>query len=586
MPVSPGSADPLSRARAARDAGRPGEALTLIRRHLRGHGEDAAAHHLAATLEWGAGARDAALAHAKKAARLAPRAYPLRLEYARMLVLAQDKAALAESEAALALRPDDPAALFEHARIVFNGPAPEDAQPLLEALAADLPEAGAAEAQAMLAALHIAAGRAGPALDAAETALRAGVRAPEIFEIRGRALLALNRPEDARLSFATALRGSPERLLSLRGYSVASAVSGRMKDARRAVAEHVRLLPFETVGGADAPLTMMVGNLLGRDGVFSAVQPDRAYGLTNHVSLLNLPDLRLVHYAPNYVTSAEIAERCGGAQLVFNNIANAELIAEGGGGARLAASYAETGLPVINAVENTELCTREGNYRRLKDDPNFIFPRTERFDTGDDPDGAARDMLARFDLPFMVRPVTTNSRQGLRVIRAPEELAGDGALSAHAAYYAIEFFESRMTCGQGDDGVLQYRASVVDGEVLPDRLVWNFGDFSAPAVDRQALDYDGRGLTEIEQTFLADPAALLGRGLDEIFGGMARTLGLDTFGIDFGVTPEGKVVVFEANAAMNLFNPKHDYYAPYRAAPREAFNEKVVNMLRRRAGLA
>ena len=56
-----------------------------------------------------------------------------------------------------------------------------------------------------------------------------------------------------------------------------------------------------------------------------------------------------------------------------------------------------------------------------------------------------------------------------------------------------------------------------------------------------------------------------------------RKMVLDFFGMDFGVTADGRVVLFEANATMSFFpfssDPQYDYlrrsFAPAQAAFRE-----------------
>ena len=54
---------------------------------------------------------------------------------------------------------------------------------------------------------------------------------------------------------------------------------------------------------------------------------------------------------------------------------------------------------------------------------------------------------------------------------------------------------------------------------------------------------------------------------------------LDYFGMDFGVTPSGEVVLFEANATMNFFpflhDPRLDYLKSALKPAREAFHEML-----------
>ncbi len=52
-----------------------------------------------------------------------------------------------------------------------------------------------------------------------------------------------------------------------------------------------------------------------------------------------------------------------------------------------------------------------------------------------------------------------------------------------------------------------------------------------------------------EERFLAAPASVFERWND-VFASIARSLGLDYFGVDCGLTRDGDVLIFECNAGM------------------------------------
>jgi glutathione synthase/RimK-type ligase-like ATP-grasp enzyme len=64
---------------------------------------------------------------------------------------------------------------------------------------------------------------------------------------------------------------------------------------------------------------------------------------------------------------------------------------------------------------------------------------------------------------------------------------------------------------------------------------------------------------------------------------IARTLGLDFGGVDFGLVADGRLVVFEANATMAIYPPGDDPQWEYRRAAIDRAIHAVRDMIVRRA---
>jgi glutathione synthase/RimK-type ligase-like ATP-grasp enzyme len=58
-----------------------------------------------------------------------------------------------------------------------------------------------------------------------------------------------------------------------------------------------------------------------------------------------------------------------------------------------------------------------------------------------------------------------------------------------------------------------------------------------------------------EMRFLEDPAAALGETAMRAIEGVGAAMGLDYAGVDFTLTPDGRALLFEANATM-LVHPE------------------------------
>jgi hypothetical protein len=87
---------------------------------------------------------------------------------------------------------------------------------------------------------------------------------------------------------------------------------------------------------------------------------------------------------------------------------------------------------------------------------------------------------------------------------------------------------------------------------------------------------------EDEKRYLQDPEAYLGPKAFRALHAIRDAIGLDFFGIDFTLDPEGNVLVFEANAAMR-HNFDHAANFPYTRPYLERISEAFANMVDRRA---
>jgi hypothetical protein len=182
---------------------------------------------------------------------------------------------------------------------------------------------------------------------------------------------------------------------------------------------------------------------------------------------------------------------------------------------------------------------------------------------------------APFGFPFLLRaPGFHAGRHFERVdslSRLPavlDVLPGDRLL-------AISLLDAR-----GPDGAFRkYRAMAIGGEWLPLHLAisdhWKVHYFSAEMRASSAR-------REEERRFLDDMPGVLGRRGRQALQAIAETVGLDCFGIDFALAPDGSLRVFEANAAMAMLDPPDDPIWDYRRAPLAAARAAARNMILRR----
>lgn len=163
------------------------------------------------------------------------------------------------------------------------------------------------------------------------------------------------------------------------------------------------------------------------------------------------------------------------------------------------------------------------------------------------------DLIAawrRGELPadFLIRPADTHGGDGMYRVRA---LADFDVLERYALdgqpYLVMPYIDY-----QSPDGLYRkYRVLSIDGKLMPRHMI-AAPDWMIHSESRRALMPTSLPLQEEEQRFLADPAAVLGRSGWQALRGFAADVGLDFFGMDMALLPDGTPLIFECNACMNV----------------------------------
>jgi hypothetical protein len=86
-----------------------------------------------------------------------------------------------------------------------------------------------------------------------------------------------------------------------------------------------------------------------------------------------------------------------------------------------------------------------------------------------------------------------------------------------------------------------------------------------------------------EAKFLEDMPGTLGNKAMRALEGIRDALGLDYAGIDFGLSPDGDLLLFEANATMVIARPSDDPRWAYRRSAIDRVLDAVVAMIMRKS---
>ena len=236
-------------------------------------------------------------------------------------------------------------------------------------------------------------------------------------------------------------------------------------------------------------------------------------------------------------------------------------------------------VPVINPPDKVRQTTRAENARRLNDLPNVRMPQTQLFFLD-----VSEEVLATkieesgLDYPMIVRHRGTQTGKTLKKVDTREDLVAWLLEQPRGTpLYASEFVDCR-----GKDGLYhKIRAFFIDGEYFPVANLTS-DSWQIHSGDRYRLMSSTPSAQEDEKAFLEDAQAYLGEYAFEGLHAIRDAIGLDFFGIDFSLDANGKVLVFEANAAMR-HNYDHAENFPYTRPHLERISQAFAGMVENRA---
>jgi glutamate/tyrosine decarboxylase-like PLP-dependent enzyme/glutathione synthase/RimK-type ligase-like ATP-grasp enzyme len=246
---------------------------------------------------------------------------------------------------------------------------------------------------------------------------------------------------------------------------------------------------------------------------------------------------------------------------------------------------AHTKAPVLNhpaAVLETGRCE---NASRLRNLPGVVAPATQIFPYSllASPSGAAALLEHGFTFPLLLRVPGFHMGEHFVDVQSPEaltaavaELPGTGR--PEAQLLAIQYLDARGA----DCSFRKYRVMMIDGQLYPLHLAisphWKIHYFSADMADKP----DHRAE---EAAFLADMKSFLGAKAMDALEQLQTALGLDYAGVDFGLSRDGSILLFEANATMVVQHPDPGEHWDYRRPAVDRIHAAVRQMLIRNAGV-
>jgi glutathione synthase/RimK-type ligase-like ATP-grasp enzyme len=227
---------------------------------------------------------------------------------------------------------------------------------------------------------------------------------------------------------------------------------------------------------------------------------------------------------------------------------------------------------VINPPDRVARTSRDQIAKALASVPGIVVPKVVRIPKNKPAmlRRAADSGAIRF--PAIIRIAGTHSGKVLGVCGSLEE--AEAIIPKNQECFATEFVDYRS-----NDGIFRkYRVFVIGQELIFRHIA--FADhWNVHAGDRERFIQAHPGAVAEWRRWCEQGLTLLPDGVTRSLHAIRDRIGLDFFGIDFGINEAGEAVLFEANATMSFFpfptNPEYAFASACLPAAQDAFNRML-----------
>jgi hypothetical protein len=238
--------------------------------------------------------------------------------------------------------------------------------------------------------------------------------------------------------------------------------------------------------------------------------------------------------------------------------------------------------PVLNLPSAISVLGRDQISKRLQYIAGLEMPLTFRVDRDKlehmvATKGDLADLIVDGELPVIIRPIDSHAGIGL------EKLDNMLELQSYLKHRnEAEFFVSRYVDYRKKDGQFRkYRVAVIDGQAHLAHL----------AVCDQWKIYFGTSGMEVSAVKRAEEASEMASFKEKFakrheyaIRALHQAVGLDYFGIDCSETQDGKLLIFEVGASMNIHSMDNAELYPYKQPQMQSIFDDFLAMLRRKRG--
>jgi len=205
-------------------------------------------------------------------------------------------------------------------------------------------------------------------------------------------------------------------------------------------------------------------------------------------------------------------------------------------------------IPIINDPAHSILTTRDYIHANCSQSDGLIIPRTVKLKLSTKDSGLLLHEITKNDLryPVLLRPAGTQNGHDFMLLNNSGDASNYDV--SDGDYYLAEYYDFKSR----DGFYRKYRCWSIGDEVIPNHLhISNQWNVHSPC--RFEIMIHNPWMLEEEMAFLNSDNERIANMVRKI----KEIIKLDYFGIDFGLTEGGDMILFEANATMmSSFQPE------------------------------
>ncbi len=262
--------------------------------------------------------------------------------------------------------------------------------------------------------------------------------------------------------------------------------------------------------------------------------------------------------------------------LVFNTIGDPDLAQASA--AAVDRFLSQCGKPVLNAPDRVAPTRRDRLADLLGGIENLVAPQAARISSAQAADLERAADEVGLTTPLLVRPTGSHGGRGLSRADDAEALRALAGAFGQEDVYLTRYHDYRSNDGLYRKG----RMIFVDRRPYP--YHWAVSDHWLVHYESAGMGSDPERQTE-ERRFLQAPESVIGSMALEAIAAVGERLDLDYAGLDFSVLPDGRLLVFEANATMLVHPEPGDSVLAYKNPAVQAIIQAFQNKLTAAAGL-
>ncbi len=207
----------------------------------------------------------------------------------------------------------------------------------------------------------------------------------------------------------------------------------------------------------------------------------------------------------------------------------------------------QLGRPIVNRPAAVRQTVREAVAQRLRGIPGAIVPRVIRLRHPTAGHLKFFIQSGQIAFPAIVRPTGTHTGKVVGLFETPEDCEAAIA-DMDRDYVVIEFVETRRA-----DGLYPKIRFFFIGDAILVRHLFLGSRWNVHGSDYEEIVMGNLELEAEEERLLRGGFDALPSATREALRAIRQRIGLDFFGLDAAILPDGRLVVFEANATMNFF---------------------------------